>query len=642
MKKSQIITAFEKMGLDPRAVQLDYAQQVADTLEMTGKVSLLHAETGVGKTLGYLVPAAALLAKSKGDHQVIIATQSHALLNQLSDKDAPRICHMAQTLFGRTLTIGTLLGKANYLDPARVDEALADRQLTEEDKRMVTVLKAWPNTIAEYVDVYGELPLELTPGKICMTDTSYNPAYDERRKTVLASDIIITTHAMLAVDMLLNGKILHSEEVRTHLIIDEADMLVSLLKDMQVRRLNLRQVAHDLNGVMTPAQKRRFTALMEKVTVTSNRSAAVWSDAADEIAEETLLFLGTVIANMDEPPESLRTLDYLRGQGELGLGVSTVREEPAIISVDFWATKRFAGYIARHSAGCIMTSGTLSYTAEKDKGTRWLRSELGIDAEKNLGELAMFAPTKFGKLSLTLAGQHYPRIFIDDEEDEVKLNPDWIDATAAHIHSLRGNVVVLAGSHKEAEKIEKALIAMDEGRCLLRHQRGDKLAVSLNEFKLHGGILITPAGHVGLDIRRDNGKLGFDELVITRICFSPPKLETLKAMAEYHKTRTSSREDVLKRLQAHAYITSLGDAIRKGRQSIGRGIRAEHDNIHVSILDPRFPLFAQFGGHYRSLVNIIPTRFQAAHRQAQIVGTAGTAGTAGTTDQTITQLEGVF
>lgn len=612
-----IVTAFLQMGLTPRPIQLEYAKAVSDNLEETGQVALLHAETGVGKSLGYLVPAALLLA-NKPTHRIVIATQSHSLMNQIFDKDAPAISAMLSEHADRHIKISKLIGRANYIDPLRIEAALAGRTLTAAQQVLVTQLQDWEKTIAEYIDEYGDLPLDLTAGQICMRPESKNPLFDLRREMAMEADIIITTHAMIAADMVLGGSILHQDRA-THLIIDEADMLVALLKDLQVRRLNLVRVSHELAGQITPAQMAHLERQMDAIRAETAHAEIVWSERADELAEETIYSLAAITRDFEEQPEILRSLGQLRSNGQLGLGVSTVRAEPSIICIDNWASKRFARYVADLSAGCILTSGTLSITQDPIKGMQWLRTELGIEHQGNLGEQLMFSPVRFGSLSLTLAGPEFPPVFVSDDEQDVSLNPEWVQRCGAYLRSRSGNVVVLTNSHAESDKMVKALLALGETRTIYRQMQGEKLSVALNAFKANGGFLITPAGHVGLDIRTQSGLLGFNELVITRIGFAPPKTETIRALAEFRRIHSKSKQDMFPVLMRSAFVESLGEAIRKGRQSIGRGFRSENDQIRVSILDPRFPLFTELSSRHAALRNIIPYRFHPAYQQATVL-----------------------
>ncbi|MNM58593.1 hypothetical protein D3C81_698260 [compost metagenome] len=201
----------------------------------------------------------------------------------------------------------------------------------------------------------------------------------------------------------------------------------------------------------------------------------------------------------------------------------------------------------------------------------------------------------------------------------MSLNPEWVQRCGAYLRSRSGNVVVLTNSHAESDKMVKVLLSLGETRTIYRQMQGEKLSVALNAFKANGGFLITPAGHVGLDIRTQSGLLGFNELVITRIGFAPPKTETIRALAEFRRIHSKSKQDMFPVLMRSAFVESLGEAIRKGRQSIGRGIRSENDQIRVSILDPRFPLFTELSSRHAALRNIIPYRFHPAYQQATVL-----------------------
>ncbi|HHR7146933.1 TPA: DEAD/DEAH box helicase family protein [Klebsiella pneumoniae] len=73
---------FESAGLSLRKVQQDYIEAAAGALTQDHKVALISAETGVGKTLGYLVPALLILLKNP-EAKFVIATNSHALMHQI-------------------------------------------------------------------------------------------------------------------------------------------------------------------------------------------------------------------------------------------------------------------------------------------------------------------------------------------------------------------------------------------------------------------------------------------------------------------------------------------------------------------------------------------------------------------------------
>src|SRR6266498_1066981 len=89
-------------GLTTRGAQRTMASAVATALEREQPL-LVHAPTGVGKSLGYLVPIAA------AGRRAIVATATKALQSQLIDRDLPRLADSFET------TSALLMGRGNYL-----------------------------------------------------------------------------------------------------------------------------------------------------------------------------------------------------------------------------------------------------------------------------------------------------------------------------------------------------------------------------------------------------------------------------------------------------------------------------------------------------------------------------------------------
>jgi ATP-dependent DNA helicase DinG len=89
-------------GLTPRTAQRAMADAVRIALEREEPL-LVHAPTGVGKSLGYLVPIAT------AGRRAIVATATKALQSQLIDRDLPRLADAFET------TSALLMGRGNYL-----------------------------------------------------------------------------------------------------------------------------------------------------------------------------------------------------------------------------------------------------------------------------------------------------------------------------------------------------------------------------------------------------------------------------------------------------------------------------------------------------------------------------------------------
>jgi ATP-dependent DNA helicase DinG len=95
---------------EERSEQVALAEAVAHALRRQEHL-LAQAGTGVGKSLGYLLPA---LQSGK---RIVVATATKALQEQLLTKDVP----LAAAALGRTVDVAVLKGRQNYLCRKRVD-----------------------------------------------------------------------------------------------------------------------------------------------------------------------------------------------------------------------------------------------------------------------------------------------------------------------------------------------------------------------------------------------------------------------------------------------------------------------------------------------------------------------------------------
>src|SRR4026209_864934 len=83
-----------------------------------GGVGLLEAGTGVGKSLGYLLPALRWAA-ANGD-RTIVSTNTINLQEQLVGKDLP---FLARALSGQKVRFALLKGWRNYVCLVRLEQA---------------------------------------------------------------------------------------------------------------------------------------------------------------------------------------------------------------------------------------------------------------------------------------------------------------------------------------------------------------------------------------------------------------------------------------------------------------------------------------------------------------------------------------
>jgi ATP-dependent DNA helicase DinG len=216
------------------------AEAVTEAIH-SGEHLAVQAGTGTGKSLAYLVPAIRH-AVTTGT-TVVVSTATIALQRQLVDRDLPRLAPALAEPLGREPTFAILKGRRNYLclnrihgnAPPEPDEgALFDPFAASALERQVRRLRDWSSDTDT-----GDRD-ELVPG---VTDQAWRQVsvtakeclgvhrcpvgidcFAERaRQTAGRVDVVVTNHALLAIDALDDHAVLPDHDV---VIVDEAHDLV--------------------------------------------------------------------------------------------------------------------------------------------------------------------------------------------------------------------------------------------------------------------------------------------------------------------------------------------------------------------------------------------------------------------------------
>ena len=234
-----LAAAVEGIGGTERSGQVTMAQAVQRSI-VTGEHLAVQAGTGTGKSLAYLVPAAAH-AMATGS-SVVVATATIALQRQLIDRDLPRLAAALEPLLGRPPTFAILKGRGNYLcqyrlhggAPEEPGETLFDPAAVSAVGRQVQRLHEWAASTET-----GDRD-ELVPG---VEDRAWRQVAISARECIGAArcpngsecfaerareqaglvDIVVTNHALLAIDALEDFIVLPEHDV---VVIDEAHDLV--------------------------------------------------------------------------------------------------------------------------------------------------------------------------------------------------------------------------------------------------------------------------------------------------------------------------------------------------------------------------------------------------------------------------------
>lgn len=251
-------------GGQNRAGQRTMAAHVAQALELQRHL-LVQAGTGTGKSLGYLVPALARVGES--DQPIVVATATLALQAQIVNRDIPRLLQALEPRPESQAQVALLKGRNNYLClhkleggyPEDEPDALFDMpSSTSRVGEEVVRLREWADRTET-----GDRD-ELKPG---VSDRAWAqvsvsaaeclgrrcPLVEEcfsemARSHAAEADIVITNHALLAINAFEGMKVLPEHET---IIIDEAHELVD-------------RVTGAVSGSLTVAMVRRAARSVKK------------------------------------------------------------------------------------------------------------------------------------------------------------------------------------------------------------------------------------------------------------------------------------------------------------------------------------------------------------------------------------------
>jgi ATP-dependent DNA helicase DinG len=334
------------IGGAERPGQVTMAKAVQRAIE-TGEHLAVQAGTGTGKSLAYLVPAARYAVAQNST--VIVSTATIALQRQLIDRDLPALAAAIKPVLGREPVSAILKGRRNYLclqrlrggpadDPAealfdpgavsaigrqvqRLHEWAADTKTGDRDELVPGVSEqAWRQVSVSARECVGVQ--RCVYGGQCFAELAREEAGE--------ADIVVTNHALLAIDALEDYDLFPEHDV---VIIDEAhdltDRVTSVATDeltvpgmeIAARRCGkmidekwvtrLREAASAAERVLADIPAGRMDLLDEAL-------AAVLESVRDAAAGCAAELRTTAKATEEEPERIVAKRSALAALGEVG------------------------------------------------------------------------------------------------------------------------------------------------------------------------------------------------------------------------------------------------------------------------------------------------------------------------------------
>ncbi|WP_371326234.1 ATP-dependent DNA helicase [Corynebacterium sp. HMSC076D02] len=279
-------TAVEALGGARRDGQMKMANAVTRALESERHLAV-QAGTGTGKSLAYLVPA--IRHAQNSGHTVIVSTATLALQRQLVERDLPRLVDALEAVMEVKPTFAIMKGRSNYLcmnKVARAEELAAEDALMEEQEvsrmgRHIQRIYEWADETesGDRDDLDPGVP-DLAWRQVSVTSAECLGASrcphgedcfaEAARRKAADVNIVVTNHALLAIDAVSDINILPEHEV---VIIDEA---------------------HELDGRITSVSTAEITG--RAIKMAANRAKSLGAQGKDQrlsqMADEFVMLLG--------------------------------------------------------------------------------------------------------------------------------------------------------------------------------------------------------------------------------------------------------------------------------------------------------------------------------------------------------------
>ena len=610
------------MGGEPREGQERMVRAIGAAFD-GGRHVVIQAGTGTGKSLAYLIPAARM-ARDHGP--VVIATATLALQRQLLERELPRLAH-AGTDF-QDIQWAVLKGRHNYLCKQRLGEAdeaqsvlafddpgTQRRGTLEEQARAVHEWSTHTDTgdrddLDMEVDARIWRAVSVTSAE-CVGESrcAFGEECFAARARLRASeaDIVVTNHAMLAIDAIGGIPVLPE---RSALIIDEAHELVDRVTSAVTSELTVSVLERlvgecarlvDDQGSLADAVDELAIAMMELIDSGMSARVTAWSDAmvlaltrVRDAARGMVSGLSTVAATAgDQAPAVQRVragVEEVFATSGRALALSSTDvvwcsaeggRSPALRIAPLHVGDQLAESLFVQQP-VALTSATLVTSGSFDA----LVASLGLAPDTECHDVG--AGFDFARQGILYVAAHLP----PPDRDGVSM--EALDELADLIEAAGGRSLVLLSSWRGVDRASDYLRvrlgpAIESGRVgeLFVQRRGESVRPLIERFAAEpASVLVgTVSLWQGIDVPGDSLTL----VVIDRIPFPRPDDPVM-----------SARSDAVDRDGGSGFRqVALARAALLLAQGAGRLIRSAEDRGVVAVLDSRM-VTAGYGSALRA------------------------------------------
>lgn len=618
--------AFSAEGVFSGAADFEYRPQqqemavaIARAL-MADAPLLVEAGTGVGKSLGYLLPAVRFALDN--DRKALISTHTINLQEQLFNKDIP----LLKQVLDEEFPVALLKGRHNYLCHTRLRRAMSqtDTLFSHGESEEVKRILDW--SLANNGETLSDLPFQPSPkvwamvcsepGVCSLRNCGPRCPYQAARKRVQEAKLVVLNHTLF---FGLMGQA-ESEEEQTgfifpgdFVVLDEAHMIENIAAQQLGVQLSEFQLKYDLQRLFNPRTKKGILKVFGDARLLSQVQEA--QDACDLFFENARTDLG-----MDQQSRALRIFspDWSEDMLSLPLGelavslkkladaaendvtrselseqagrmaefrtsLRTLMEMNDSDSV-YWAERtgaegknlivssapiEVADILREKLFGAgrsvILTSATLG---AGDRGMEYFAGRVGAEAVE---KLKIGSPFDYRTQMRLIVARSMPEPDNPAYQEEL---PKWI---FRYLEESEGKAFVLFTSYRLMRETAEALApaCRKRGWNVLVQGQGLPRHALLQQFRedVHSILFGTDSFWTGVDVPGE----ALSNVIVTRLPFEVPDHPLVQSRYEHIRERGGSP----------FFEYSVPVAILKLRQGVGRLIRTKNDKGMVVILDSR-------------------------------------------------------
>lgn len=617
-----LATAVDALGGSPRAGQQKMASAVADALRDEQHLAV-QAGTGTGKSLAYLIPA--LDYATKANYPVVVSTATIALQRQLVERDLPRLTEALAKDFSHQPEFAILKGRNNYLCLNKVHGTTATSEPQEDVLIEQQDLSAVGSQVARLHEWAGETEdgdrdnLDRGVSDLAWRQVSVSsreclgaskcPFGDEcfaemARANAQQAEVVVTNHALLAIDALSDNAVLPEHEV---IVVDEAHELEGRVTNVATNELNPTGVsivakrAEKLLPKDSDAADQLIAAL-DNWTATITEAMHTHGEALqlkwDGVPEAFVLPLTTL---RDAAWTLNRTLTSLEANEDTSaerqamtaateeihdtvvriLDTGASEEDVVWLSSDdkksvFVAPLSVSDILAQRlfaNATVVLTSATLAL------GGRFAAMLATWGLPQSTRTLDVGTPFDAATHGILYTATHLPTPGRDGASDAT------VDEIAQLINAAGGRTLGLFSSRRAAEDMAEKLRTVVPHKILLQGE--DSMSSLVEEFRGNPETCLfgTLGLWQGVDVPGPNLQL----VIIDRIPFPRPN-DPLK-QARQDAANKAGRSGFMEVAANHAALLMA--------QGAGRLLRSVTDRGVVAVLDPRLKT-ARYGSYIRA------------------------------------------